>query len=656
MSGEHVTIPLPDGTRLAATLYLPERLPAPCLLEALPYRKDDVTLGYRAEYEALAGHGYAVCRVDLRGTGSSEGVARDEYPPEETGDLCAVIAWLAARDWCDGGVGMYGTSYSGFNALNVAAARPPALRAVCSIYASDDRYTDDVHYTGGVPRWLDLVDYPAYMAAMNALPPVPGVYGDGWREEWLRRLSATEPWLPRWLAEQEDGPYWRQGSLRPRLGRIEVPTMLVAGWADGYGNVVPRLTAALERGGVPYRVVAGPWSHADPAHALPGPGIDLLPEMLRWWGRWLRGDTAAVPARSAVVFLRSSTPPSPDRPLVGGTFHDLPAWPAPPHRAVPLDGPLTGPGPARVLPGEAGSRTAGAPPAEAESRWVALPSDPGIGVAVWNTCAGALPWGQPLDQRDDDARSVTVEWEVPAEGLAIVGNPRLRVPVRAPGGGALAVRLCDVAPDGASELVTRGLLRLPAGDRADAEVELDVVAHRVVAGHRLRLALATAEWPNAMTLPDTGPVHVGLGTGVLLLPVAEGPLGPEATGLVHTPPPEPPETDGVVWTVERDVLGGVTRCRTGYGSSAETDGGGSYADRYEGEVTLDHRTRRQTATADTLFAITWPDGPAVTARSRVEVVADGGDLTVTVTVTATEDSAELRTSRWSSRVRGLPRK
>ncbi|MEO3807671.1 CocE/NonD family hydrolase [Sphaerisporangium sp. B11E5] len=618
-------IPLPDGTRLAADLHLPGGPPAPCLLEALPYRKDDVTAGYRAEYEALAGHGYAVCRVDLRGTGSSEGVAADEYPPGEVDDLCAVIAWLAAQEWCDGGVGMFGTSYSGFAALNVAAARPPALKAICSVYASDDRYTDDVHYTGGLPRWLDIVDYPAYMAAMNALPPVPAVYGDGWREEWLRRLDATEPWLPRWLAERDDGPYWRCGSLRPRHDRIAVPTMLVAGWADGYGNVVPRLTAALERGGVPYRVIAGPWSHADPAHALPGPGIDLVPEMVRWWDRWLRGDETAVPARSAVVFVRRSTPPSPVRRLVNGTFHDLPGWPAVPCRALPLGG----------------------------AGWAVLPSDPSIGVAVWNSCAGALPWGQPLDQRDDDARSVTAEWDVPAGGLTVVGNPRLRVPVRAPGGGALAVRLCDVSPGGASELVTRGLLRLPATDGTEVEVELDVVAHRVVAGHRLRVALATSEWPNAMTPPDTGPVHVDLAASALLLPVADDPPGPEAAGLPRTPPPPAPRTDGLVWTVERDVLGGVTRCRTGYGSSDRTEDG-SYADRYDGEVTLDHRTRRQTATAETRFAITWPDGPEVAARSRVDVVADGGDLTVTVSVAATEDGTEVRIRHWSSTIPGLP--
>ncbi|HEX8132066.1 MAG TPA: CocE/NonD family hydrolase [Actinomycetes bacterium] len=196
MAERHVWIPMADGVRLAASLYLPaSRNPCPVLLEALPYRKDDVTAGDRAGYRRLAGeHGYAVARVDLRGTGSSEGVATDEYPPQEQADLCRVIARLAAQPWSTGAVGMYGTSYSGFNSLQVAAERPPALKAIVAIYATDDRYTDDVHYMGGALRLLDLVDYPLYMVALNALPPVPvragGSGGASGSRAWSRGCCA----------------------------------------------------------------------------------------------------------------------------------------------------------------------------------------------------------------------------------------------------------------------------------------------------------------------------------------------------------------------------------------------------------------------------------------------------------------------------------
>ena len=164
-----------DGVRLAADLYLPDGAgPFAALLEALPYRKDDLTASYRPEYRRLVAEGrFAVCRVDLRGTGSSEGDATDEYPPSEQRDLAEVIAWLAAQPWSNGRVGMFGTSYSGFNSIQMACERPPALGAICAIYATDDRYTDDVHYMGGALRAVDLVDYCHYMTPMNALPAGP---------------------------------------------------------------------------------------------------------------------------------------------------------------------------------------------------------------------------------------------------------------------------------------------------------------------------------------------------------------------------------------------------------------------------------------------------------------------------------------------------
>jgi uncharacterized protein len=309
-------IPMEDGVRLAVSLFLPESgEPAPVVLEALPYRKDDATASYRPEYERLCGeYGYAVARVDLRGTGSSEGVATDEYPASEPADLCRVIGWLASQPWSTGAVGMYGTSYSGFNSLQVAAERPPALKAIVAIYASDDRYSDDVHYTGGALKLLDLVDYPLYMVALNALPPVPAIAGPGWRERWRERVEGLEPWLLRWVEEQADGSYWRQGSLRPGYERIACPTMLVAGWADGYRNATFRV---LERLGAPVRLLFGPWSHMATDSSRPGPRIDLVPEMVRWWDRWLRGRRNGVDeAPPVTVFARHSTRPvlGPDRP------------------------------------------------------------------------------------------------------------------------------------------------------------------------------------------------------------------------------------------------------------------------------------------------------------------------------------------------------
>ena len=243
----------------------------------MPYRKDDLTSSYAETYERLRDEfDFAVCRVDVRGTGSSQGDATDEYPEAEQSDLAEVIAWLAEQDWCNGSVGMFGTSYSGFDSLQMAVEQPPALKAICAIYATDDRWTDDVHWRGGALRMVDLVDYRHYMTPMVMLPPVPAVWGDDWREEWRRRIETSEPWVLTWLRQNRHGPYWDHGSVR--LGgttdgydRIDCAVLIVAGWADGYRNNSFRTAEALAAAGVPHRLLAGPWAHAGPATAMPGP-------------------------------------------------------------------------------------------------------------------------------------------------------------------------------------------------------------------------------------------------------------------------------------------------------------------------------------------------------------------------------------------------
>ena len=199
---------------------------------------------------------------------------------------------------------MYGTSWSGFNSLQVAMNRPPALKAICSIFASDDRYADDVHYFGGAVKQLDLVDWPTYMEASNVLPPVPRIYGEGWREQWERRMEDYEPWSLNWLEHQTYDDYWKHGSLREDYASIEAATMLVTGWADGYTNIALRGFAGLR---CPKRLLAGPWAHASTEGSRPGPNIDLVPEMVRWWDRWLKGVDNGVERDPPIVAVRPAT-------------------------------------------------------------------------------------------------------------------------------------------------------------------------------------------------------------------------------------------------------------------------------------------------------------------------------------------------------------
>ena len=250
---EHLWIALPDGCRLAARMWLPEdaeRAPVPAVLDAVPYRKGDGTEARDAtRYPYIAGHGYACVRLDLRGSGDSEGLIDDEYTAQEQDDVEAVIAWLAAQPWCDGAVGMIGVSWGGFSALQAAARNPPALRGIVAIHASDDRYADDVHYIGGCVLASDMVHWSACMAAYAGQPPDPAVVGEGWREAWRERLEAMEPWVATWLAHQRRDDYWRQGSACEHYAEIACPVFAVGGWVDGYRDSVLRLVEHVARAG-----------------------------------------------------------------------------------------------------------------------------------------------------------------------------------------------------------------------------------------------------------------------------------------------------------------------------------------------------------------------------------------------------------------------
>jgi len=141
-----------DGTELAARMWLPddaEAKPVPAILEYIPYRKRDLTAERDVRHHPyIAGFGYASVRVDLRGSGESEGILTDEYLQQELDDGVELINWLARQKWCSGAVGMIGISWGGFNGLQLAALQPEPLKAVVSICSTDDRYTDDVHYMG----------------------------------------------------------------------------------------------------------------------------------------------------------------------------------------------------------------------------------------------------------------------------------------------------------------------------------------------------------------------------------------------------------------------------------------------------------------------------------------------------------------------------
>src|SRR4029077_2855543 len=227
---EHCWIPMPDGCRLAARLWLPadaERAPVPAILEYIPYRKRDFTrVRDEPMHHYFAGHGYAAVRVDVRGSGDSDGVLTDEYSEQELADGVAVIAWIAAQPWCTGAVGMIGKSWGGFSALQLARLHPPALKAILTVCASDDRWTDDAHYMGGCLLNENLT-WGTVLMAFNALPPDPALVGEGWRPVWLEQLERSVLFPAVWLRHQARDTYWQRGSVGDDPGQIACPVYAV---------------------------------------------------------------------------------------------------------------------------------------------------------------------------------------------------------------------------------------------------------------------------------------------------------------------------------------------------------------------------------------------------------------------------------------------
>jgi uncharacterized protein len=515
---DHVAIPMPDGVRLAARLWIPsgaEASPVPAILEYIPYRKNDLyAVRDQARFSYFAAHGYAGVRLDVRGSGDSEGVLTDEYVRQEQDDALAAIAWIADQPWCSGAVGMIGKSWGGFNGLQVAARRPPALRAVVTLYSTDDRYADDAHYIGGCLLTGQMLGWGSNMAMCSTLPPDPRSVGDRWMQMWRERLEAFHPQVDTWIRHQRRDEYWKHGSVAENFADITCAVYAVGGWCDGYRDAVLRLMEGLS---CPRKGLIGPWSHQYPMDDFePGPHIGFLQEVIRFFGHFLKGEDTPIMDEPALrVFLQDSVPPATHYPERAGRWAAEPSWPSPGVSSQRF----------YLNDGELSSAPSSASPVSWAGRQTA-----GQDAGAW--CAFGGPLDAPPDQRGEDGMSLSFTSAPLESGLVILGNPVAHLELCADQRSALVVvRLCDVAPDGASTLITRGLLNLThanghehpepleAGQRFAADVQLQSTGQVVPAGHRLRVAVSPTYWPWAW--PSPAPVVLSLfpGASFLDLPV-----------------------------------------------------------------------------------------------------------------------------------------
>ncbi len=519
---ENLWIPLSDGTKLAARMWIPEDAEedkVPALLEYLPYRKRDGTHVRDAlTHPYFAGHGYAAIRVDMRGNGDSEGLMTDEYARQEQDDALEVIAWLAAQPWCSGKVGMFGISWGGFNALQVAARKPPALKAIVTICSTDDRYEDDVHYKGGTVI-NEMLGWAATMLAYSSRPPDPLIVGERWREMWMERLTHEPFLIIPWLSHPHRDDYWKHGSVCEDYAAVEAPTLVVGGWNDAYSNAVPRLMKGLR---TTRKAIIGPWAHKYPHFAVPEPRIGFLQEALRWWDQWLKSSATGISREPDYRYYVME-------PWKPGTFPEK------------IEGRWIGDsfwGFGHVETKKWWLNSGGIGPTAGKETPLAVCSKQTTGADGGEYCIIWLGPEFPGDQAKDDAQSITFDTPALVTDVDIVGQPALDLEFSVDKPVAhIAVRLNDVWPTGEVSRITYHLQNLCMRDSRETpmplepgkhyrmRIKMDDIAWRVPKGHRLRVAISTSYFPMMWPAPEPVTLTVYAGKSQLQLPLRKDVAG-----------------------------------------------------------------------------------------------------------------------------------
>ena len=624
----------------------------PAILEAIPYRKSDWTWSRDAVlHPYVAAHGYACVRLDLRGSGDSDGILEDEYLAQEQDDIVDALAWIAVQPWCTGDLGMIGISWGGFNGLQVAARRPPSLRAVISLCSTDDRYADDVHYIGGSVLAVDMLPWASQMLVWIAAPPDPRHVGDRWREIWLDRLERTPPYVEAWLTHQRRDAYWKHGSVCEDFSAIECPVYAIGGWADGYTNAIFRLLEGLP--GVRKGLI-GPWAHAFPNEGVPGPAIGFLQECLRWWDRWLKGvETGVTDEPMLRAWMQD--------PVLGQAHHD-----ERPGRWVSEDSwPPGGSDDRTLFLGDGSLDLAPGAPVRLDHRGSQLC---GLDSGLW--CPYGDAADMPPDQRVDDGLSLTFTSEPLDERTEILGFPEVTLSVSADRPCAfVAVRLCDVAPTGESTLVSTGILNLThreshehpsplvPGERYEVRVRLNAAGHAFERRHRIRVAVSPTYWPWVWPSPEQVVLSVFTGEASRLRLPVRTPRGSDDTlapfGEAEGSAPLDVEhlTDAhVSRTVNRDVATGEAVLTYAYGSGLQRLPSSAEMEEDYREVftIVEGEPLSARVETDHTILLAWGDR-ASRVNARSEMWSDASSFHTTNTVEAYEGEERIfeRTRRFS---------
>jgi predicted acyl esterase len=653
------TIPLSDGVRLAATLYMPADLRpgerAPALLEYLPYRKDDdTTLTDYANHAYFARHGFVGVRVDIRGFGASGGAPTSrEYSEQEQKDGDEVIAYLARQPWSNGAVGMLGISWGAFNSIQMAMRGPPALKAILAVAGTEALYTEDVHYIDGI---FHVDEFEVAMDLDQGRSPAPDFPLD---EATLAARMDSPPWSLDYFRHQRDGAFWR-APLR-RLEDIHTPCFLIGGLQDGYRDSLPRM---LERVPAPVHAWLGPWNHDYPNTSIYGPRLEWRAQAVRWFDHWLKGiDNGVERDPRLVVFEQQAHPPGAGPQDVPGEWR-AESWPpanlktltlslAADHRLISSS---TG---ASATTSASGATSGGG--AEGHDRLRNVPSA-GTEAGFW--------WGELLeDQRPADAYALIYESATLDTQIALLGAARATLTVTA--NAPLAdwiVRLEDVAPDGAVTAITGGAINgaqrasrehpeaLVPGREYTLEIPMRLSTWVWPKGHRIRLAVSNALWP--MLWPTPYPLETTLRLGgpagsVLMVPTvpvegAKAPPLPTALEPIEAPPGISTPGDYAwpgSWKLERDEAHAVSKV-TWRGTSAMQFPWGSFEHSEQILYTLEDAHPERAAAVGDGESIERLKDRVLTYRGHLSLTSDASMFHYAFTRTLERDGHVVRTRTW----------
>lgn len=501
MTERNLLVPMRDGVELAIDVVRPgggHRGPA--ILNFNPYHKDG--RGGRTSVESVHRHfaarGYAAVTADLRGLGNSGGVSPGLFAPGEGQDGHDLVEWIAAQDWCDGNVGMWGVSYPGITALSTAVTRPPHLKAIVPIHATSDLHRGVVSLGGtGSGFWM-RADWGPRMVAYNLMPPQLQDSGGRWATTWAAHLAGNPPWLAAFVHHPGFDAFWQ--ARVADVSKIECPSFNICGWRDLYTDCTPRDFAAIA---APKKLLMGPWKHEFPDTGKEAPAAGLA-DMERWFDRWLMGTPNGIEDEAPVsLYIQGQE----------GFWRAEQHWP--PSRLAPRTLALASD---FTLAEDGGAGTS------------AHVYDPTIGMQslAWDPWTTSIDPTLPHDQSGDDARSLCFTTAALRTPMELIGGPEAVLEVAA---SALplniVVKLSAVAPNGRSVLITSGWADLAAHGKAGARMRVTVplraAAYRLRPGERLRVAVSCADFPRVWPTAVPAVLTLFHGASRITLPICPAP-------------------------------------------------------------------------------------------------------------------------------------